>query len=82
MQDKFDDNGWGCAYRSWQTIVSWFVLNGYKQMEIPGHRAIQELCVANEARKASFVGSKEWIGSMEVILNTNVLCLTAVWCGD
>jgi len=24
MQDKFDDNGWGCAYRSFQTIVSWF----------------------------------------------------------
>ena len=24
MQDNFDDNGWGCAYRSLQTIVSWF----------------------------------------------------------
>ena len=23
MQDKFDDNGWGCAYRSLQTLVSW-----------------------------------------------------------
>ena len=25
MQDRFDDNGWGCAYRSFQTIVSWCV---------------------------------------------------------
>lgn len=24
MQDNFDDNGWGCAYRSLQTIVSWY----------------------------------------------------------
>lgn len=24
MQDNFDDNGWGCAYRSLQTIISWF----------------------------------------------------------
>jgi len=24
MQDKFDDNGWGCAYRSLQSIISWF----------------------------------------------------------
>lgn len=24
MQDDFDDNGWGCAYRSLQTVCSWF----------------------------------------------------------
>lgn len=24
MQNNFDDNGWGCAYRSLQTIISWF----------------------------------------------------------
>ena len=23
IQDNFDDDGWGCAYRSLQTIVSW-----------------------------------------------------------
>ena len=23
LQDNFDDDGWGCAYRSLQTIVSW-----------------------------------------------------------
>ena len=24
MQDGFNDDGWGCAYRSLQTIISWF----------------------------------------------------------
>lgn len=24
MQENFDDNGWGCAYRSLQTIISWY----------------------------------------------------------
>jgi hypothetical protein len=23
-QDRIDDSGWGCAYRSLQTVVSWF----------------------------------------------------------
>lgn len=29
MQDKISDNGWGCAYRSLQTIISWFKHQGY-----------------------------------------------------
>lgn len=29
MQDRFNDNGWGCAYRSLQTIISWFKHQGY-----------------------------------------------------
>lgn len=28
-QDRISDNGWGCAYRSLQTIISWFKLQGY-----------------------------------------------------
>eukprot|EP00039_Didymoeca_costata_P023294 m.6609 g.6609 ORF g.6609 m.6609 type:complete len:621 (+) comp3558_c0_seq1:152-2014(+) len=66
MQDKFNDNGWGCAYRSLQTIVSWFVLQGYKQRSVPSIPDIQKMCVTNDVRKSNFVGSKEWIGSMEV----------------
>ena len=27
MQDRYDDKGWGCAYRSLQTLVSWFRFN-------------------------------------------------------
>ena len=28
-QDSFDDNGWGCAYRSLQTCVSWYRMQHY-----------------------------------------------------
>lgn len=38
MQDKFNDAGWGCAYRSLQTIISWFKLQHYTSKPVPGHR--------------------------------------------
>ncbi len=28
-QDKFNDKGWGCAYRTFQTLVSWYKHNHY-----------------------------------------------------
>ena len=29
--DGFDDRGWGCGYRTLQTIASWIILNGNKK---------------------------------------------------
>lgn len=66
MQDSFDDNGWGCAYRSLQTIVSWFRLQGYTETEIPSHRTIQKCLVDIGDKPSNFVNSKQWIGSTEV----------------
>ncbi|CAH1777301.1 unnamed protein product [Owenia fusiformis] len=66
MQDRFDDNHWGCAYRSLQTVVSWFRLQGYTDQPVPTHRAIQQALVDIKDKEASFVGSRKWIGSMEV----------------
>ena len=66
MQDNFDDNKWGCAYRSLQTIVSWFRLQGYTEVLVPSHREIQQALVDMEDKPASFVGSRQWIGSFEV----------------
>lgn len=43
MQDSFNDNGWGCAYRSFQTIFSWFILQSYTTKQIPSHRDIQKV---------------------------------------
>ena len=43
MQDNFDDNMWGCAYRSLQTLCSWFILQGYTTKPIPTHRQIQQV---------------------------------------
>jgi hypothetical protein len=38
LQDKFNDAGWGCAYRSLQTIVSWFRIQQYTSKPIPSHK--------------------------------------------
>jgi len=43
MQDGYDDSGWGCAYRSLQTIVSWLRLQGYTDKCIPSHSEIQQV---------------------------------------
>ncbi|GIY96169.1 ufm1-specific protease 2 [Caerostris extrusa] len=66
MQDHMNDNGWGCAYRSLQTIISWFKYQGYTERNIPTHTEIQEALVEIGDKPQSFIGSKKWIGSQEV----------------
>merc|ERR1719430_7042 len=66
MQDNFDDDGWGCAYRSLQTIISWFRQQGYTETEVPSHREIQKCLVDIGDKESKFIGSKQWIGSTEV----------------
>ena len=66
MQDKFNDNKWGCAYRSLQTIISWFIHQGYTTKHVPTHREIQQCLVTIGDKPTRFVGSTEWIGSTEV----------------
>lgn len=60
--------GWGCAYRSLQTLVSWFQLNHYISAPIPNHRDIQKILVDARDKPESFIGSKQWIGSIELML--------------
>ncbi|KAM7419322.1 hypothetical protein PAMA_016440 [Pampus argenteus] len=66
MQDRMDDNGWGCAYRSLQTICSWFQQQGYVERRVPTHKEIQQALVDVGDKQSSFVGSRQWIGSIEV----------------
>ncbi|XP_053559860.1 ufm1-specific protease 2 [Bombina bombina] len=73
MQDRMDDNGWGCAYRSLQTICSWFKYQGYNDRSIPTHKEIQQALVDVGDKPVSFVGSRQWIGSVEVQLVLNHL---------
>ena len=61
MQDKFDDGNWGCAYRSLQTLVSWFRLQGYTDVAIPTHR---------------FVFSSNNCCSVSNTRNNHILCFT------
>lgn len=92
MQDNFNDDGWGCAYRSMQTIFSWFRYvffyeyllfrffivtckltnsyfryQGYTTVAVPSHKEIQQCLVKIGDKPSSFVGSKQWIGSTEVM---------------
>ncbi|KPI88232.1 hypothetical protein ABL78_2656 [Leptomonas seymouri] len=69
--DGFRDDGWGCAYRSLQTLLSWFQHAGYMTEPIPSIRRIQAILYASDPDKANrnqFVGSCDWIGSFEVML--------------
>jgi hypothetical protein len=71
-QNKMDDNGWGCAYRSLQTLASWFKLQGFVDRDVPTYKEIQQCLVDIKDKPPTFVGSKQWIGSTEVnfVLNT------------
>ncbi|KAM3139298.1 hypothetical protein pb186bvf_008518 [Paramecium bursaria] len=67
MQDNFDDNGWGCAYRSFQTILSWLIENEHcRTIPIPTHKQIQQTLIEMKDKPVEFLGSSEWIGAFEV----------------
>nr|CCD12297.1 unnamed protein product [Trypanosoma congolense IL3000] len=71
LVDGFKDSGWGCAYRSLQTILSWFQYEGQMLEPIPTLRRIQEILSVKDAEKMNrknFVGSKDWIGSFEIMI--------------
>ncbi|KAJ8902646.1 hypothetical protein NDN08_005966 [Rhodosorus marinus] len=74
MQDKFNDNGWGCAYRSLQTVISWCRYNNYTNAEVPSLRQVQTMLVEIGDKPPTFIGSKEWIGANEVCYVLDSLC--------
>lgn len=71
MQQSFNDNGWGCAYRSLQTLCSWFNLQGYSEKSVPTHEEIQKYLVEIGDKPKTFINSKQWIGSTEVSMCLN-----------
>lgn len=62
LQQKISDNGWGCAYRSLQTIFSWFKLQGYTDTVPPTHIEVQDYLVKSGDKPPNFKGSSQWIG--------------------
>ena len=74
-QDNFIDSGWGCAYRSLQTLISWFILNTSvgKNIKVPSIPEIQKILVKLGDKDKKIVGSNEWIGAIEVNLVLNDL---------
>ncbi|KAF6030873.1 UFSP1 [Bugula neritina] len=63
--DGVDDRGWGCGYRTLQTVCSWISSKAVSQ-PVPSLQQIQEILVTIGDKEKGFVGSKEWIGSVEV----------------
>lgn len=56
LQDNFKDDGWGCAYRSLQTLHSWFLLQGYTKTPVPSIPEIQRLLVKMGDKPPAFIG--------------------------
>ncbi|KAH9590719.1 Ufm1-specific protease 2, variant 2 [Schistosoma haematobium] len=68
LQDGVDDRNWGCAYRSLQTLVSWLMWQGeITPGPIPSLRDIQASIVRFGDKPKSFIGSCQWIGSLEMM---------------
>ncbi|EFA77805.1 hypothetical protein PPL_09303 [Heterostelium album PN500] len=67
-QDNMNDDGWGCAYRSMQTICSWLKYQELTMRSVPSHWEIQKTLVDMDDKKASFYKSSQWIGAIEISL--------------
>ena len=64
--DDFQDVGWGCGYRSLQTILSFYTEN------VPSILELQKKLVEIEDKPGSFYRSREWIGSVEISMLVDV----------
>ncbi|XP_061392599.1 probable Ufm1-specific protease 1 [Musca vetustissima] len=73
--DGFHDHGWGCAYRTLQSMISWILHKRQWQsvLSVPSLREIQETLVRIEDKPARFVGSRDWIGALEVFYTVDTL---------
>uniref|UniRef100_A0A182IPT8 UFSP1/2/DUB catalytic domain-containing protein n=1 Tax=Anopheles atroparvus TaxID=41427 RepID=A0A182IPT8_ANOAO len=78
--DGFQDMGWGCGYRTLQSICSWILQNGVTPKvaaadgadgrgvaEVPNIPTIQQTLVEIKDKPERFFGSREWIGTLEAI---------------
>ncbi|KAI0231174.1 Ufm1-specific protease 1 [Lamellibrachia satsuma] len=68
--DGVDDRGWGCGYRTLQLLSSWVrakqISCGENPRPVPSVSEIQDALVKMQDKPVDFLGSKEWIGSVEV----------------
>eukprot|EP01147_Barroeca_monosierra_P000498 gene498-3824_t len=59
------DVGWGCGYRTLQSMISWLRLQRYTSSPVPTHLDIQKMLVLSGEKSNDFVESREWIGTVE-----------------
>ncbi|XP_061566038.1 inactive Ufm1-specific protease 1 [Cololabis saira] len=72
--DGQDDRGWGCGYRTIQTMASWLHYNLSPAAEAPSLPDIQRALVAMGDKPESFACSREWIGTVEASLVLDYFC--------
>ncbi|KAK4470019.1 hypothetical protein MN116_000049 [Schistosoma mekongi] len=60
-----DDHGWGCGYRTLQTILSWYKLTKSYLLDIPTLLEVQNILYEIGDKPQIFVGSHDWIGTYE-----------------
>lgn len=70
--DGLDDRGWGCGYRTVQTMASWLFYNctlakGHHTLA-PNILDMQQALVSVGDKSELFSGSREWIGTVEASL--------------
>ncbi|XP_053861485.1 inactive Ufm1-specific protease 1 [Malaclemys terrapin pileata] len=70
--DGVDDRGWGCGYRTLQTLCSWLAGvgagSGACPRPVPSLLAIQQALVEMGDKPTAFAGSRDWIGTVEAAL--------------
>jgi hypothetical protein len=68
--DGQDDRGWGCGYRTLQTLCSWIMNNKdeHSTSTVPSITKIQEILVDLEDKPPSFIKSNQWIGTYEATI--------------
>ncbi|XP_032355111.1 ufm1-specific protease 1 [Etheostoma spectabile] len=70
--DGHDDRGWGCGYRTIQTMASWLCQNCFplqdRPRSPPSLPEIQQALVSMGDKPGSFSCSREWIGTFEASL--------------
>lgn len=77
--DNFNDVGWGCGYRTTQTICSWIRDQKLQRdpdtnvPEVPTLLEIQNILVKCEDKPSNFIASKQWIGCFESSLIIDTL---------
>uniref|UniRef100_A0A1A9WMX1 UFSP1/2/DUB catalytic domain-containing protein n=1 Tax=Glossina brevipalpis TaxID=37001 RepID=A0A1A9WMX1_9MUSC len=64
--DGHQDQGWGCAYRSLQSMCSWILNKKGQNHTIPSIREIQKILVELGDKSQRFIDSRDWIGALEV----------------
>lgn len=63
--DGLDDRGWGCGYRTLQTLFSW---PEGRPAAVPGLAAVQKALEDIGDKPPGFRGSRSWIGCVEASL--------------